>query len=92
VLALAAIAVLAVRRRRAAEPPSRAEQVGVALVVGGALGNLVDRVVRGYVVDFIHVHGWPVFNVADIAVAVGVGFIVGARLWGRHRGRHPASP
>jgi len=44
---------------------------GIALVLSGALGNIVDRVVRGYVVDFIHVKGWPVFNVADIAVVVG---------------------
>jgi len=44
---------------------------GIALVLSGALGNIVDRVVRGYVVDFIHVKGWPVFNVADIAVVAG---------------------
>ena len=41
------------------------------LLVGGALGNLVDRVFRGYVVDFIDLGFWPVFNVADIAVVAG---------------------
>jgi signal peptidase II len=44
---------------------------GFATVVAGALGNLVDRVLRGYVVDFVHVRGWPVFNVADAAVVLG---------------------
>lgn len=53
---------------------------GGALVLGGALGNFVDRIGRGYVIDFIHVHGWPVFNVADIAVVVGMGLIALAHL------------
>ena len=47
-------------------------RAAIALIVGGALGNLVDRLARGYVVDFIHIQGWPIFNVADIAVCVGV--------------------
>lgn len=49
--------------------------VAVGLVVGGAVGNLADRVVRGHhgaVVDFISLHFWPVFNVADSAITVGV--------------------
>ncbi len=49
----------------------------LAMVTGGALGNVMDRVLRGYVVDFIDVnvwplHTWPVFNVADAAIVVGV--------------------
>ncbi len=49
---------------------------GLALIVGGALGNAIDRIARGYVVDFIHVHwfeSWyfPAFNVADSAITVG---------------------
>lgn len=55
--------------------------VGVPMVVSGALGNLVDRVRYGYVVDFIHFHwhdsfDYPVFNVADIGVVVGVILLV----------------
>ncbi|MBU1670905.1 MAG: signal peptidase II [Actinobacteria bacterium] len=50
--------------------------VGLGLVVGGALGNLVDRLFRGRVIDFIDFKWWPVFNVADIAIVVGVGLIV----------------
>ena len=38
-------------------------------------GNLIDRVARGYVVDFIHVTHWPVFNVADVALVVGFGLL-----------------
>ena len=62
------------------EPGELASRVGLALIVSGALGNIVDRIFRGYVVDFIHVKGWPVFNVADIAVVVGVGLIALAQL------------
>ncbi|HVJ89527.1 MAG TPA: signal peptidase II [Labilithrix sp.] len=49
---------------------------GFAIILAGALGNVVDRAVHGYVIDFIHVRGWPVFNVADIAVVVGVGLVI----------------
>ena len=55
---------------------SAARQVALALILGGALGNLVDRVRSGEVVDFIEVGWarwhWPVFNVADSAVTIGV--------------------
>jgi signal peptidase II len=47
--------------------------VGFAAAFAGALGNIVDRISHGYVVDFIHVKRWPVFNVADILVVVGIG-------------------
>lgn len=56
--------------------------VGLGLVAGGALGNLVDRVfrspgfLRGYVVDFIDVPRWPTFNVADMCVSAGVILVV----------------
>lgn len=44
----------------------------LGLQLGGALGNLLDRLTRGYVVDFIYFKFWPVFNVADSCVVVGV--------------------
>lgn len=54
--------------------------IAYALVMGGALGNLLDRVMHGYVVDFLDFylgdHHWPAFNVADIAICVGAGLIV----------------
>jgi signal peptidase II len=53
---------------------------GLACVMGGALGNVVDRVVLGHVVDFIQVHyqSWffPAFNVADSAITVGAGLLI----------------
>jgi len=57
--------------------------VGAAVIAGGAAGNLVDRFARGYVVDFIHWHGWPIFNVADVALAVGAGLLMIAALRSR---------
>ena len=49
---------------------------GWALVAGGALGNLYDRVHFGYVIDFIDLRVWPVFNVADSAICLGVFWIL----------------
>ncbi len=46
-------------------------QISIGLIVGGALGNIVDRLRLGYVVDFIQVGWWPVFNLADSAITVG---------------------
>lgn len=56
-------------RRRAA---SLVELASYALIIAGALGNLLDRIVRGYVVDFVDLHFWPVFNVADALLVVGL--------------------
>lgn len=53
---------------------------GVALVAGGAVGNLYDRIVYGYVVDFFDFLIWPVFNVADSCITVGAC----ALAWGMH--------
>lgn len=47
-------------------------RVGLALMLGGAVGNLIDRVYAGEVVDFISVWHWPAFNVADSAITIGV--------------------
>ena len=45
--------------------------VGLGLIIGGAVGNLADRLFRGKVVDFIDLGWWPIFNVADVAILVG---------------------
>lgn len=55
---------------------------GAALVLSGALGNVFDRITRGYVIDFIELRGWPVFNVADVAVGVGMALFLVSRLRG----------
>jgi len=50
---------------------NRLEIISVCMIIGGALGNYIDRLIRGYVVDFIDFRIWPVFNVADIFVVLG---------------------
>jgi signal peptidase II len=50
---------------------SRVSRWALVLITAGAIGNYLDRVVRGYVVDFVHVHHWPVFNVADVYITAG---------------------
>ena len=54
--------------------------LGLALILGGALGNLYDRLVYGHVVDFLDFHAagwhWPAFNVADAAITVGAGILI----------------
>lgn len=54
--------------------------LGLSLVAGGAIGNVIDRIHLGYVVDFIHVHWgdayFPAFNVADSAITVGAVFLI----------------
>lgn len=74
--ALLAIAVYAWRLPATARLP----QTALALILGGAFGNLIDRVRLGYVVDFVHLYWreyqWPDFNVADSAITIGVTLLV----------------
>lgn len=52
-------------------------QVSMGLILGGAVGNIADRLRLGYVIDFISVGWWPVFNIADSAICVGVAMLGG---------------
>ena len=56
------------------------QAIAFALVLGGAIGNMIDRVIYGYVIDFIDVYyqqwHWPAFNVADSAIAIGVAILL----------------
>ncbi|MGH8184724.1 MAG: signal peptidase II [Rhodanobacteraceae bacterium] len=65
----------------------------LALIIGGALGNMIDRVVHGQVTDFIQVywHAWsyPAFNVADSAITVGAVLLIAFGLIGGHGPREP---
>jgi len=54
----------------------RLMRLGLSLLAGGAVGNVIDRVQTGYVVDFFDFRIWPVFNVADIAIVTGVACII----------------
>ncbi len=73
---------------------------GLALILGGALGNLVDRVVRGEVVDFLDFylgwggreHHWPSFNLADSAISVGACCVILAELFVATRRKRASSP
>lgn len=73
-------AFVAVWLRRAVRSGGRWLPAGLSLVLGGALGNLWDRIVRGAVVDFIDVYygrfHWPAFNVADMAISAGAAILI----------------
>jgi signal peptidase II len=70
--------------------------VPAALLLGGALGNLADRVRDGAVTDFIHLPLWPTFNLADVAIVVGVVLLLldveRSSTQGRSRRERPVSP
>ena len=61
-------------------PDQRLIAVALALILGGAIGNLCDRVMLGYVIDFIDIyygdHHWPAFNIADSAISVGAALLI----------------
>ena len=65
--------------------PQPAAQFGLALVMGGAVGNLIDRVTVGYVVDFVDVYwrGWHfwAFNVADAGITIGASLLILDMIW-----------
>ena len=76
--------VVSIAHRRMAVPDAAVARfcwrAGLSLVLGGALGNVIDRIRLGYVVDFIHFHWdrayFPAFNVADSAITVGAAFLL----------------
>lgn len=60
---------------------------GCSLVLGGACGNLIDRLRFGHVVDFIDLHVWPVFNVGDSAITIGVTLLISHALFAEKQRR-----
>ena len=93
ILAIAVSAAIVVWMHRL----SRAEWrlgVGLALILGGAIGNVIDRLLFGYVIDFIDVYyahwHWPAFNIADSAITVGAVFLIVDSLFGGSRQREKA--
>jgi len=81
---VAAVLILHLLRRHAED---RRFCLGVTLILGGALGNLWDRVMHGHVVDFLDFHAagwhWPAFNVADSAITVGAVLLIADALFSR---------
>ena len=88
VVALIVIVVMLLSVRRSG---GRASTVAVGLVVGGAIGNLADRLfrgeawLRGSVIDFIDFRWWPIFNVADMGVTIGGALLLLAALFDSRR-------
>ena len=74
---VATVIIVRLLRTHAHEPRMA---LALALVLGGALGNVIDRALLGYVVDFLYFHyrdfAWPAFNVADSAISVGAAILV----------------
>ena len=64
-------------------------RVGLGLLLGGSVGNLVDRLRSGYVTDFIDLRVWPVFNLADSAIVVGVAILAYFLIFLALREGHP---
>lgn len=56
------------------------EKIGLFIIIGGALSNILDRLIHGYVIDFISIHYnkfyWPAFNLADIYITIGILMII----------------
>ena len=80
--ALVALSLIisAVLARLAMKTTLTAERIGYAMVIGGAVGNVIDRLRFGAVADFLYFHigdlGWPAFNVADASICLGVGLLL----------------
>ena len=93
VVALVVVALLVVIARRTS---GTLTAVTLGLIIGGALGNLIDRLIRhhaGGVIDFIDLRWWPVFNIADAAITVGVVIAIVRSIFGNAApGRRGASP
>jgi len=75
ILAAAVVGWIVLELRRQA-PRTKGGQLGLLLILGGAIGNLLDRLRFGYVVDFIDLRVWPVFNLADSAITIGVALLL----------------
>ena len=74
-IAVVVIGIILWARREILASPWEVK-AGCGLFLGGAIGNLIDRARQGLVIDFFDFRIWPVFNIADIAICIGVGLII----------------
>ena len=85
-----AVAVVVVLWMLLSGPGSRATIYGCGLILGGAAGNLLDRLTAGEVTDYVHFSFWYIFNVADAAITVGVGLLLISAFRPERSGQHAA--
>ena len=86
-IGIGVVATVIIVRLLKTHPREPRMALGLALILGGALGNVIDRAVLGYVVDFLYFHyqgfSWPAFNVADSAISVGAALLIWDSLFGK---------
>ena len=80
ILVAATVIIYLAWRLWMARPEEKVTNIGFAMILGGATGNLIDRVNQGYVVDFVDIYvrnwHWPAFNVADAAISIGAVVVI----------------
>lgn len=86
IISLIAVVAIVIYIKRSARP-SYFKDIALALILGGAFGNLVDRLFFGYVIDFLDFRVWPVFNVADSAITIGTVLLIFSLVY-KNRDRH----
>ncbi|MDD3896845.1 MAG: signal peptidase II [Candidatus Peribacteraceae bacterium] len=86
IILFAVLIVMAVALRSAAKP---LERIGFGLILGGGVANIIDRLPDGTVTDMMQIGSFPVFNVADICINVGVAFLLAEMLLGWLARRNP---
>ena len=92
VILLAAVALVALGAFIASAPQSNLTWISGGLILGGAAGNLIDRIRIGHVTDFILLPSWPAFNLADCAITVGVILLAISLIWGERDEPEAAGP
>lgn len=94
-LAVGAAAVVAMLLWWLARAGSQVEACGIGLIIGGALGNVVDRLRQGAVTDWLDLHvadwHWPIFNLADVAIVSGVALLLSVSLLPRRSAPGPGT-
>jgi signal peptidase II len=89
-LAGSTVAVVVVLWMLLSGRPSKPTTLGCGLILGGAAGNLLDRLSSGEVTDYVHFSFWYIFNAADAAIVVGVGLLLLSALRPEGAGQRPA--
>lgn len=85
-IVISIIAIYIIDKRYINDNMKRLETYSISLLIGGIIGNLIDRVIYGYVIDFISFkifnYYFPIFNIADICITIGVILLVINIIWG----------